>query len=223
VALLAITAIVAARGGRRFSAALAALLVFASITALWSVTRIADAIIDHEVFWISGFGVLGTAVLLDAALAAGGERRGRASPRVTSILCGVAVCLAAVIGVFQLRLVVDQTLSPRAQQRAAAALAEALKERIRTVAGRPSVRIEQDAWPVAAGVLLNLQKSGVPFAVEDNWLPMFSDAAAATGGETEVIEIAGRQRHVLLTGEGRAVTIAEARPFYVLLLTPAHK
>ena len=68
---------IAARAGRRFGAALPALLVVASMTALWSVTRIEDAIVDHEVFSISGFGVLGTAVLLDAAMAAGGERRGR--------------------------------------------------------------------------------------------------------------------------------------------------
>jgi hypothetical protein len=54
VALLAITAFVAARAGRRFGAALAALLVLASLTALWSATRIQDAIVDHEVFWISG-------------------------------------------------------------------------------------------------------------------------------------------------------------------------
>ena len=124
VVLLAVTAIVAARAGRRFGAALAALLVLASMTALWSVTRIEDAIVDHEVFWISGFGVLGTAVLLDAALAAGGERRGRASPRVTSILCGLAVCLVAVIGVVQLRLATSRTFSPRPQQAAAAVLAE---------------------------------------------------------------------------------------------------
>ena len=220
VALLAITAIVAARAGRRFGAALAALLVVASITALWSATRIEDAIVDHEVFWMSGFGVLGTAVLLDAAMTAGGERRGRASPRLTSILCGLAVALVAVIGVVQLRLVTNQTFSPRPQQVAAAALAEALKPRISSVAGRPIVKIEQDVWPVAAGVLLNLQKSGVPFAVEDDWLPMFTDAAAATGRETEVVEITGRERHFLLTSDGRAVTLAEAGPFYALLLTP---
>jgi hypothetical protein len=221
VALLAITALIAARAGRRFGAALAALLVFASITALWSVTRIQDAIVDHEVFWISGFGVLGTAVLLDAAMAAGGERRARASRRVTSTLCGLAVCLMAFLGVFQLRRITNETFSPRPQQAAAAALAEALKQRVSSVsgAGRPMVRIEQDVWPVAAGVLVNLQKSGVPFAVEDDWLPMFTEAAATTGRETEVVEITGRERHFLLTSDGRAVTLAEAGPFYLVLMT----
>jgi len=80
------------------------------------------------------------------------------------------------------------------------------------------VRIEQDVWPVAAGVLLNLQKSGVPFAVEDGWLPMFSDLAAATGRETEVVEITGRERHFLLTSDGGAVTLAQSGPFYAVLL-----
>jgi hypothetical protein len=219
VALLAITAIVAARAGRRFGAALATLIVVASITALWSATRIQDAIVDHEVFWMSGFGVLGTAVLLDAVMAAGGERRGRASPRLTLILCALAVCLVAVIGLFQLRLLTSRTFSPRPQQVAAEVLADALKQRVPSLS-RPIVRIEQDAWPVAAGVLLNLQKSGVPFAVEDDWLPMFTDAAAATGHETEVVEITGRERHFLLTSDGRAVTLGEAAPFYAVLLTP---
>lgn len=220
VALLAVTAIIGARAGRRFGAALPALLVVASITALWSAMRIQDAIVDHAVFWISGFGVLGTAVLLHAAMAAGGERRGKASPRVTSGLCGLAVCLVVALGVFQLRLITDQTFSPRPQQVAAAALAEALKRRVSDVtgAGRPLVRIEQDVWPVAAGVLLNLQKSGVPFAVDDDWLPMFTDAAATTGRETEVIEITGRERHFLLTSDGRAVTLAGAGPYYAVLL-----
>ena len=148
------------------------------------------------------------------------SRRGKASPRVTSGLCGLAVCLVAVPGVFELRLITDQTFSPRPQQVAAAALAEALKQRSSGVtgAGRPIVRIEQDVWPVAAGVLLNLQKSGVPFAVDADWLPMFTDAAATTGRETEVIEITGRERHFLLTSDGRAVTLADAGPYYAVLL-----
>jgi hypothetical protein len=129
----------------------------------------------------------------------------------------------AVIGVVQLQLVVSRTYSPRPQETAAAALAEGLKQRQTGAPGRPLVRIEQDAWPVAAGVLLNLQKSGVPFAVEDDWLPMFSDIVAATGRETEVIEITGRERHFLLTSDGRAVTIAEAGPFYAVLLTAPGK
>ena len=48
----------------------------------------------------------------------------------------------------------------------------------------------------------------------------FTDDAAATGRETEVVEITGRERHFLLTSGGRAVTIAEAGPYYVVLLTP---
>jgi hypothetical protein len=219
-ALLAITAIVAARAGRRFGAALAALVVVASIAALWSATRIEDALIDHEVFWMSGLGVLGTAVLLDAAVTAAGAWRDRASSRLTLILCGVAAGLVAVLGVAQLRLATIRTVSPSPQQAAAGALAEALKPRITSAGRRPIVKIEQDVWPVAAGVLLNLQKSGVPFAVENDWLPMFSEAAAATGRETEVIEITGRERHFLLTSSGRAITLAEAAPFYAVLLTP---
>jgi hypothetical protein len=78
--------------------------------------------------------------------------------------------------------------------------------------------IEQDTWPIAAGVLLNLQKSGLPFAVDAAWLPMFTEAAAATGRETEVVAIVGPERHFLLTARDRASTIADADPFFLIAL-----
>ena len=58
---------------------------------------------------------------------------------MTSGLCGLAVCLVAVLGVFQLRLTTGQTFSPGPQQAAAAVLAEALKQRIRD-RGRQTAR-----------------------------------------------------------------------------------
>ena len=67
-------------------------------------------------------------------------------------------------------------------------------------------------------MLLNLQKSGLPFAVEDDWLPMFTEPAAATGRETEVLAIVGRERHFLLAGNDRAFTIADSEPFYLIAL-----
>ncbi len=46
----------------RFGAALGALLMLASGVALWSTTRIAEKVFDHDVFWIAGIGVLNLAV-----------------------------------------------------------------------------------------------------------------------------------------------------------------
>ena len=53
------------RRGDRFGAALGALLILASAVALWSTTRIAEKIFDHDVFWIAGIGVLNLAVSLE--------------------------------------------------------------------------------------------------------------------------------------------------------------
>jgi len=40
------------------------------------------------------------------------------------------------------------------------------------------------------GVIVQLQKAGVSFAVEPTWLPMFSSAVRPTGDETTVLAFA---------------------------------
>jgi hypothetical protein len=216
VMLLAISAAIAARAGRRFQAALSGLLVLGAVVALWSATRIEDAIVDHEIFWISGLGVLATATLLDAGISA--VWRGGVPARLSSIACATGVCLIGAVGVYQLWLVTSRTSAPSPPQVAAAALGDALNRRILGRDVGPFVTIEQDTWPVAAGVLLHLQKSGLRFAVDADWLPMFTESAAATGRETEVVAIVGRERHFLLTAEGRASTIADADPFFLMAM-----
>jgi hypothetical protein len=216
VVLLAVTATVAARAGRRFQVALSGLLLVGAMMALWSVTRIEDAIVDHEVFWISGLGVLATATLLDAGISALWRRRIPA--RLSFAACAGGVCVIGALGVHQLLLVTDRTFMPSPEQVAAATLGEALNRHVRSMNVRPFVKIDQDTWPVAAGVLLNLQKSGLPFAVAADWLPMFTERAAATGRETEVVAIVGPERHLLLTAEDRASTIASADPFFLMAL-----
>jgi hypothetical protein len=216
VVLLAITATLGVRAGRRFQAALSGLLVLGAMMALWSATRIDDAIVDHEVFWISGLGTLATATLLDAGLSALWRRRIPA--RLSFLACAAGVCAIGALGVHQLLLVTDRTFAPGPQQVAAATLGDALNKRIRNMNVRPLIKVDQDTWPVAAGVLLNLQKSGSPFAVDADWLPMFTERAAATGHETEVVAIVGPERHFLLTAEDRASTIASADPYFLIAM-----
>jgi hypothetical protein len=216
VVLLAITATVAARAGRRFQVALSGLLLVGAMMALWSATRIEDAIVDHEVFWISGLGVLATATLLDAGISA--LWRGLMPARLSFAACAGGVCVIGALGVHQLFLATDRTFVPSPQQVAAATLGEALNRHVRSMNVRPFIKIDQDTWPIAAGVLLNLQKSGLPFAVDADWLPMFTERAAATGHETEVVAIVGPERHLLLTAEDRASTIASADPYFLMAL-----
>jgi hypothetical protein len=216
VVLLAITATLAARAGRRFQAALSGLLVLGAMVALWSATRIEDAIVDHEVFWISGLGVLAAASLLDAGISA--IWRGRIPPRLACAACAAGVCVIGALGVHQLLLVTNRTSAPSPQQVAVATLGDALTRRVRSNNARPFMKIDQDTWPIAAGVLVNLQKSGLPFAVDADWLPMFTERAAATGRETEMVTIVGPERHLLLTAKDRASTIADADPYFLVTL-----
>jgi len=45
------------------------------------------------------------------------------------------------------------------------------------------VRIDQQQWGIAAGILLQLHRLGVPFSVEDSWASMFPKRYRETGSE----------------------------------------
>jgi len=80
---------------------------------------------------------------------------------------------------------------------------------------RPFVDIDQGSWNLAAGVLLQLQKAGITYAVDDDWLPMFTEAARATGGERLVLSVSGAARHVVLRSRPGVQTVIESDPVYV--------
>jgi len=77
---------------------------------------------------------------------------------------------------------------------------------------RPLIRIDQDAWPLAAGVIVRLQKEGVPVAVEDDWLPMFTPAFASTGREEVALAITGKPQHVRTVGKPGDVVVIDHDP-----------
>jgi hypothetical protein len=51
------------------------------------------------------------------------------------------------------------------------------------------IRIDQDEWGVAAGVVLQLSRLGVRLAVEDDWATMFPERFRARGDEGVEIAI----------------------------------
>jgi hypothetical protein len=59
---------------------------------------------------------------------------------------------------------------------------------------RPVVHIAQDAWPVAAGIVLRLYKHGRPVAVEHDWVSMFGPSFAPAGREIPLM-VADRRFH----------------------------
>jgi hypothetical protein len=215
--LLVCSAVLSIRAGRRFQLYLSAFLFTTSLLALWSVTRIAGDIMDHEIFWISGLGLLNTAVVADAiisALAPHGLLSGVSSRRA-AIASGVLVMFCAVAGLSKLNGIRAQSLAPSVETTAIQRVARDVQAYLqREGAERPLIKIDQDSWGLAAGVLLQLQKAGVAYAVDEDWLPMFTETARAAGHESAVLSISGATRHVILRGQPGTVAVAESDPVF---------
>jgi hypothetical protein len=211
--VLVATAAFAAKARRSFEAALAALLLLVSLLALWSATRIEEAIFDHEVFWMSGVGVLNIAL----ALSLGGRLLAdRVRPSLTpapAAISWVLFAFCAVTGLRDMWAAVEGSRNPSVESEAVATVAKQLQtyfDRERIV--RPLVRIDQDGWPLAAGVILRLQKAGVPVAVEDDWIAMFTPEFSATGRETVELAIDAKPQHVRSLGKPGDVVVIEQDP-----------
>ena len=217
IAALTAIALVARRRQRRFEAALATVLLLALTVAFAAVTRIHDVIIDHEVFWISALGALAAAAIAAAVVSAAWRSD---VPKPLVAYAAVCACAAtAYVGFGELSAITKGTFDPDPARRAAAVVGDALERRVRSTGVRPLIQIDQGEWPVAAGALLHLQRSHLPFAVEDDWLVMFTEHARSTGAETDLIAITGARRHFLLTSRRAGETIAAADPFYAVALT----
>ena len=196
---LAVACVLALRSRRRFEGALAGLLLCVSILALWSATRIDGAIFDHEVFWMSAVGVLNLAVVvavigwpLAQRVVAGFETRSQAVA-----ICWGLCALCAAMGMVSMRSAVAGSANISSESQTVSDVAGELRTYFtREGIMRPLIRIDQDAWPLAAGVIVQLQKSGVPVAVEDDWVPMFTPAFAATGQEPVELALNGKAEHV---------------------------
>ena len=116
-----------------------------------------------------------------------------------------------------------QSFEPGGAKEVAAAMADDLAASL-PVRGivRPVIRLDQDAWETAAGVVLNLQKRKVPVAIEDDWVVMFSPAFADSGDERFAIAVVAPAEHLRLSGLPGHETISAHDPVYAHLvaLTP---
>jgi hypothetical protein len=212
---VAAVAVRAALVREQFRFALAGLLVVASLLALWSATRIEGDIRDHLVFWIAGIGVLNTAVMVDAIIVGVWRRARSVTARVTGVMSILLFVVAASIGFRQLHLVTLRSYAPGIEPLAARRLADGIAMHD---IGKPLVRIDHPAWGIAAGVLLQFQKRGTPFAVDDAWTFMFGDSAAPRGDEASVLTFATREARDRLMSEAAYEEIAERDGMIVLVL-----
>jgi hypothetical protein len=205
------------RGARRrqqFDAALGAMLLIASCVALWSATRVEERIFDHDVFWMSGIGVLSLAVTIDVLAS-----MFRAPPvptlrRDALVACAALAVLATAAVVRQVNDVVSRSFVPPADAQTARALASDITGYMqRDRVSRPLLKIDQDAWPIAAGAILELQKQGQIVSVEDDWVVMFTPTFRVTGHEDGVLVVALAPEHLRLTQRG-ARLISAHDPIY---------
>jgi hypothetical protein len=187
----------------RFRVALSALLLVASGVALWSITRIEDDIYDHLVFWVAGIGALEVALVAEAIIGLASRRAGMLAPSYAAAACLLLWLAAAAIGFQQLRVVVSRSFRPGIEQLSSRRLADfLLQEFERKGIGRPLVKIDQPVWGIAAGVLLQFQKRGIAFGVEEGWWFMFGPPTRPSGQETSTVIFAAPEMRARLKDDG---------------------
>jgi hypothetical protein len=152
------------------------------------------------------------------------DRSSFARSAISGAVSWALVAVTALVGVQQLREAVRHSADPGAESTTTKAVADDLRTYLeRRSIERPLIRIDQDAWGIAAGVILQLQKSGVPVAVEDDWIAMFTPVFAANGREPATLTVAGKAQHVrLMDVPGDTVVVAHD-PIYVHLAPTVSK
>jgi hypothetical protein len=226
VAVIAVTGVESAlrrRVADRFDAALSILLVLSSAVALWSATRIAEHIFDHDVYWIAGLGALNLCVAAERVYALarrtwfGADAAAGDDQRRWRLLAVLFACVAASAPAWAMQRVVERSARPEPRALAARFLADDIEFYTRAhQIGRPLLVIDEDAWEVAAGAILDLQKRGRAIAVEDGWVVMFTPQTRANGRETATIRLvtpAGREQV-----RASFTPISEREPVQALLL-----
>jgi hypothetical protein len=221
VVLLLTLAAVAALG-RKHNPALARLASVCAVTsliALWSVTRIEDRIMDHEVFWISAIGALDFGVV---AAAVGAPIWRLVSTRWIPMASWGELAHGALVGVCMAicLLQVDRARQGRLPVTATSSVVERMTAGIRQYlddahAARPLVRIGEDNWGLTAGVLLELDREGVRFAIEDNWLSMFPQSFAANRTEDAEVAFGNSDEHLQRSSMPGSVFITSFSSTYV--------
>ena len=219
VVTVAFVAMWAARMRHAYLAWLASLCVIASTIGLWSVTRVQGRLMGYEIFWMSALGALNLGVL--AAAAAWYVSRApfvrRWIPASTvPMVHGLLIATCVYVGFKQLEPArygwLPVTASTAAAQRFGARLQDYMRQHD---VHKPLVRLGQSEWGMAAGVLLELDRAGAAFAVEDSWLPMFPQNFQVTGDEDAEVTIAGPETHQRLAGRPDDAVVVASDPVYI--------
>ncbi len=181
--------VIGARRRRGHATALAGLSVVCMLTSVVAVTSVDGVIFPYLVVWQS---ILPLALVVAAAgLSNPGPREGSplrrvAGSGVTAVVAAVLVAAAAVA-----QAVAAPPLADDMSASVAAAVAKVVPSLPPPEQGAVRVRIGSGgAWPVAAGVILALERRGYDTRVTPDWVFMFGGDLASTNAErTEVLLI----------------------------------
>ena len=187
IVLLLILAGLALRSGRTFDAAWAGATAAAAIAAVLAIMRIRGAIEPYLIVWVGLLGTMAIGVLTGAALervvaanSSAGSRLRAAADAVVALLCG-GVLVTGLARVVREPVERPDAAAVRTLSGAAAAFLDDAHP------GVPAIHIVQSAWPIAAGIVLQLTKADRPVAVERGWESMFGRPFRETGGEIALI------------------------------------
>jgi hypothetical protein len=200
---------------------LASCCLIASTVGLWSVTRVQGTLMRYQIIWMSALGSLNLGVVFGAAcqyLSGAGAAR-QAPLLIRSAVPGIqGVLLAAYMWLGFYWLVptlggrLPATLTTDFVRRLSADIQSYLAEhQVR----RPLFRLSQEPWGTAAGILLDLDRAGVRFAVEENWRSMFPNGFERTGDEDAELTVADADTHRQLDQRPGNVIVASGRSLYI--------
>jgi hypothetical protein len=190
VALLPLEVATARLRGRSFAATLGTLSIVAVTCAFASAAKIVGPPLDYLLLFVSASG--GAAWMALAAAASGeGELPARRRRAGFAVAAAVVVSLLAVDA--NVRGLVRAQPIPAATLVSVKTLSESLKGALAASGARkPFIRIEGDAWVAAAGVVLELDRAGIAFAIDEDWRPMFGRGYGRDGREDAVVLFADR-------------------------------
>jgi hypothetical protein len=212
MALLLIVAARAFRANRTMVTSLALTTFAASIVALWSVTRVRGDVLAYAIFWMAGIGAINAAVIV-AALFETAENRlspnGILDRRVAGVLCSLTISVGVWIGVGHLRHLTGYERSQRRSIETVDAMYRSVREYLNLhQASKPLLRVDNHIYDLGAATLVRLRKAGVPVAVDDDWVDMYTDTFRVSGDEDALVSLATPASHQqLLTRPGNVVVL----------------
>lgn len=197
---LAIIGSRALRQNRLFEASISFTTLTASCVGLWSITRIRGDILDHEIYWMVPLGAMNLAIVAGVVARSIYSRRlipshgSRWHSHSVTVMCALLFVAFVWIGVSHFDRLVAFESSTRPKDADIRLTFEAVRTYLDSQEARkPLFRID-GPWEITAAVLVRLHQSGRPFAVEDKWVPMFTDVFSAHGNEDMVVDVGRAER-----------------------------